>query len=258
MERGQNIFDDDAFFEGYSRLRQGENYNDLLEQSAMRELTPDVAGLDVLDVGCGWGGNCAAFSDAGARSVLGIDISGKMLSRARRENSRPNVEYRRVDMGELEVLEGGYGLVYSSLAFHYARDFQKLMEDISRLLRPGGTLLFSQEHPIVTATEGLRGHFILDGSGEPEYYAFSDYFKSGLRVSKWFVEGVEDHHRTMGEIVTSIARAGLRIEILSEPAPSEEAIRRLPALKKELIKPAFLLIRAMKPAERSFKMQDAE
>ena len=248
MEKSQNIFDNDAFFEGYSRLRQGENYNDLLEQPAMRELTPDVAGLDVLDIGCGWGGNCAAFSDAGARSVLGIDISVKMLSRARRENSRPNVEYRLMDMCELGELEGGYNLVYSSLVFHYARDFQKLMADISRLLLPGGTLLFSQEHPVVTATEGLQGHFIPNDRGEPAYYAFSDYFKSGLRVSEWFVEGVEDHHRTMGEIVTSVARAGLSIDTLCEPAPSEEAIRRLPALRKELIKPAFLIVRAVKPA----------
>ena len=60
--------------------------------------------------------------------------------------------------------------------------------------------------------------------------------------------GVEDHHRTMGEIVTSVARAGLSINTLCEPAPSEEAIKWLPTLGKELIKPAFLIVRAVKPA----------
>lgn len=246
MEKSQNIFDNQVFFESYVKLRQSANYNQLLEQPAMEALLPSLEGLSVLDIGCGWGDNCRAFAQAGARRVLGIDISERMLSLAESENSLPNIEYRLLDMSRLDELRETFDLVYSSLAFHYVSDFPKLMEDISSILPVGGTLLFSQEHPIVTATMGLQGRFLYNEEGKPWAYAFSDYFKSGLRTSRWFVDGVEDHHRTMGEIITAVARAGFKIDTLSEPCPTPEAIRRLPALEKELIKPAFLIIKAVK------------
>ncbi len=212
----------------------------------MEALIPNIQGLSVLDIGCGWGDNCRAFANAGARRVLGIDISERMLSLAEAENSLPNIEYRLLDMSSLDEIREAFDFVYSSLAFHYVSDFPKLMENISSIMPVGGTLLFSQEHPVVTATSGLQGRFLYNENGKPWAYAFSDYFKSGLRTSRWFVDGVEDHHRTMGEIVTAVARAGFKIDVLSEPCPTPEAIRRLPALEKELIKPAFLIIRAVK------------
>ena len=182
----------------------------------------------------------------GARRVLGIDISERMLSLAEAENSLPNIEYRLLDMSRLDEIHEAFDLVYSSLAFHYVSDFPKLMENISSIMPVGGTLLFSQEHPVVTATLGLQGRFLYNEDGKPWAYAFSDYFKSGLRTSRWFVDGVEDHHRTMGEIVTAVAKAGFKIDVLSEPCPTPDAIRSLPALEKELIKPAFLIIKAVK------------
>ena len=148
----QNIFDDPVFFEGYYQLRQGLNYKDLFEQPAMRRLLPDVAGKRVLDIGCGYGHNCLEFAQKGAQRVLGIDLSEKMLAVARSESAHPNIEYRRMDMADLSQLNPGYDLIYSSLAFHYAADFGALAADIVRLLNPGGQLLYSQEHPIVTAS----------------------------------------------------------------------------------------------------------
>lgn len=68
-------------------------------------------------------------------------------------------------MSELSEIEGRFDLVYSSLAFHDVEDFAGLTGECYRLLRPGGVLLFSQEPPIVTATEHYGGHFNCDASG---------------------------------------------------------------------------------------------
>lgn len=109
-------------------------------------------------------------------------------------------------MSELSEIEGRFDLVYSSLAFHDVEDFAGLTGECYRLLRPGGVLLFSQEPPIVTATEHYGGHFNCDASGQEVSFTFSGYGHSGPRESFWLVEGVRSYHRTMGEILTAVAR----------------------------------------------------
>ncbi len=242
----QNIFDNEAFFNGYQALRKQKSYNDLLEQPAMRALLPDVKGKTVLDIGCGCGHNCLQFAKDGASAVIGIDISEKMLAVAKRENSHPRICYRRMDMEDLAALSQTFDLVYSSLAFHYAKNFQTLIQDIYRLLKGGGYLLYSQEHPIITATMDCMGHFLKDDDGHHSAYVFSDYAKSGKRVGTWFVDGVENYHRPMGEIVTTIAHAGFVIQDLVEPLPEPWAVCERPDLQKEWIRPNFLIVKARK------------
>lgn len=82
----QNIFDDQTFFTEYQKLRDNRaNYNNLIEQPAMKKLMPDTAGKSVLDLGCGCGHNCVDFVRNGVESVLGIDISEKMLAVANKD-----------------------------------------------------------------------------------------------------------------------------------------------------------------------------
>ena len=246
----QNIFDNETFFNEYRKLREGKSYNDLLEQPAMRALLPGLTGKRVLDIGCGFGHNCLDFINRGASRVMGIDLSQKMLSAAQKEASHPGITYRRMDMAGLSQLvsEGErFDLIYSSLAFHYAEDFPRLMAGCFSLLHPGGVLLWSQEHPIVTATLDCAGHFNQDEQGNPCSYTFSDYAKSGRRVGTWFVEGVVNYHRPMGEILTTLAHAGFVLTDAVEPTPSPQAIKQRPDLAKEFIKPPFLIIRAKKP-----------
>jgi len=50
----------------------------------------------------------------------------------------------------------------------------------------------------------------------------------------------------MGEIITTIAKAGFLVEEVCEPIPKKWAIEKLPSITKELLKPNFLLIKARK------------
>lgn len=242
----QNIYDNEVFFKEYMKLRGEKSYNDLLEQPAMNKLLPDIKGKTILDIGCGYGHNSFSFAQNGAKKVVGIDLSQKMLEVAEKEFSHPNVEYCRMDMSELSALTQKFDLVYSSLAFHYAENFNKLMEDIYSLLNEGGYLIYSQEHPIVTATMDCKGHHNMDENGNFISYTFSDYGKSGQRVGPWFVDGVINYHRSMGEIISTIAHTGFILKDMVEPAPEPWAIKEKPDLVKEFIKPTFLVIKAKK------------
>jgi SAM-dependent methyltransferase len=243
----QNIYDNQEFFDGYFALRdRNDCYNDLLEQPAMADMLSDLADKAVLDLGCGYGHNCVDFIKRGAKKVIGIDISSKMLEVAKKESVHPNIEYINMSMTDISLIKEKFDLVYSSLAFHYIEDFAKLTNSICDLLNVGGELLYSQEHPIITATFDGKGHFNRDENGNRICYTFSNYNQSGKREIHWFIDGVVNYHRPMGEIITTIAKAGFLIEEVNEPTPKEWAIEKLPSIKKEFLKPNFLLIKARK------------
>lgn len=243
----QNIFDNETFFEKYKALRErDDNYNDLLEQPAMAKFLPDLSGKSVLDLGCGYGHNCLDFVNRGAVRVVGIDISEKMLKIAKTESKNSKIEYINMSMTDVKSLNQKFDVIYSSLAFHYVEDFATFSKDLFSVLNEGGYLLFSQEHPIVTATFDGKGHFNCDENGNKVSYTFSNYNQPGKRKITWFVDGVIKYHRTLGNIITSLANAGFVIDTVDEPLPEEWAIEKLPTITKEQIKPNFLIIKARK------------
>lgn len=246
----QNIFDNQIFFDGYKALRDGEfNANDLIEQPAMRKLIPDLSGKSVLDLGCGYGHNCIDFVHNGAKCVVGIDISEKMLKIANSESIHEKIRYINMSMTDIGNLSERFDFIYSSLAFHYVRDFNAFAETMYSVLNTGGYLLFSQEHPIITSTVDGKGHFNKDENGNRISYTFSDYNRSGERKVHWYVDGVIKYHRTFSDIINVLAKAGFRIEEVCEPVPEAWAIEKLPTMAKEYIKPNFLIVKARKADE---------
>ena len=241
----QNIFDNETFFNGYKALRESDcNANDLIEQPAMRKLLPNLNGKTVLDLGCGYGHNCVDFVNRGANRVVGIDISEKMLAVAEKESANDKIEYRNMSMTDIGKLDEKFDFIYSSLAFHYVKDFDTFAKDMYSVLNAGGQLLFSQEHPIITATVDGAGHFNKDENGNRISYTFSNYNQSGERKIHWYVDGVVKYHRTFSDIITALAKAGFVIEEVCEPVPEEWAIQKLPTLAKEYIKPNFLIVKS--------------
>lgn len=244
----QNIFDNEVFFNSYKALRETDNnYNILLEQPAMKELLPDLNGKTVLDIGCGFGINCMDFINGGAESVTGIDISQKMLAVAREQNSSKGIEYINMDMNDIPSLGKKYDFIYSSLAFHYEEDFERLAKDMYNLLNQSGILLFSQEHPLNTAIQGAHQNKMIKlFHNNMREYILQDYNIRGMRKENWFVDGIEKYHRTFADIINALCKAGFKIESICEPLPSDEALRKRPGLKKEFIRPTFLIVKAIK------------
>jgi len=119
----QNIYDDPAFFAGYSRLpRSREGLAGAPEWPALRSMLPSLEGARVLDLGCGFGAFARWAREMGAVTVLGVDRSENMLARARGQTRDPAVRYVLADIEQLALPEAAFDLVYSSLTLHYIAD----------------------------------------------------------------------------------------------------------------------------------------
>lgn len=92
----ENRYDDAVFFEKYSQVnRSRQGLSGAGEWGAFKKLLPDFAGKRVLDLGCGYGWHCMYAAEQGASSVVGIDLSERMLSVAREKSKFPQVQYQR-------------------------------------------------------------------------------------------------------------------------------------------------------------------
>ena len=100
------------------------NANNLFEIPTLFSMLPDLKNKRILDLGCGFGEYCKRFIECGAKRVVGIDISEKMLEVARNENSDPNIIYINMLMEKIVGLNERFDIVVSSLAFHYVEDFE--------------------------------------------------------------------------------------------------------------------------------------
>jgi len=240
----QNIYDDPEFFEGYAQMpRSIEGFAGASEWPAMRALLPDLRGLRVLDLGCGYGWFCRWAHEQGAASVRGLDVSRKMLEKAARDFPAEGIEYMRTDLETVNLPVVAFDLVYSSLALHYIEDLASLFERIHTALTPGGRLVFSIEHPIYMAPQNPR--WSIDKNGH-QSWPLDSYFLEGPRITHWLAPGVVKQHRTLGTTLNLLLRANLSITHVEEWRPSPQQIAARPEMIEELDRPMFLLIAAQK------------
>ena len=93
----QNIYDNDIFFENFKQIRSNEiNLNDCIETPILFTLLPQLRGKTVLDIGCGMGEHAKQYADMGAKTVLGMDISEKMLEYAKEYFNGENITYQQM------------------------------------------------------------------------------------------------------------------------------------------------------------------
>lgn len=242
----QNIYDNNTFFEGYQKLRKNQNNaNNVFEGPALFSLLTDLKDKTILDLGCGVGGHCLEFVNGGAKKVVGIDISKKMLEVAEKENHHSKITYLNLPMENLSSLNERFDFVVSSLAIHYVKDFEKLVSDVFNLLNDDGIFVFSQEHPFNTCFSGGE-RWTKDEEGNKLFANISNYSTDGLRESSWFVNGVKKYHRTFSSIVNTLVLKGFVIEKFVEPIPTEQMLEKYPEHKDLLHKPDFLVVRAKK------------
>jgi SAM-dependent methyltransferase len=246
----QNIYDNESFAMQYDKMRKeqkGYNANDLIEIPNFRNLIPNVKGKRVLDLGCGYGENSRYCIENGALYVLGIDISKHMLDIANKENLVNGIEYVNMAMEDISQIDKKFDIVISSLAFHYIKDFKKLMKDIYNLLDENGTLVFSIDHPLRIASifePWMEKNYIeLNGKW---FLLVSDYSRNGLREKKWNGEIVKKYHRNFSELINNITDSGLKIDKLLEPLPTEEMIQKVPKYIHQIDRPFFLFVKAVK------------
>lgn len=215
-------YDDPAFFSAYAKMpRSQAGLKGAGEWPDFKRLLPDLAGLRVLDMGCGYGWQCRYAASRGAASVLGIDSSKRMLEAARARTTDAKITYELADLTTFQRPAESFDLVISSLAFHYVADLATLMAHIATMLSPGGTLLFTIEHPLYTAEGHEQWVKTEDGAA---VWPVDHYFDEGLRMTTFLGQQVPKYHHTLATILNSLLQNGLAITGLSEPRGSQADI----------------------------------
>lgn len=238
----QNIYDDAAFFAAYSKLpRSVEGLAGAPEWPALRALLPALSGRRVVDLGCGFGWFSRFAAVEGAARVLALDVSERMLARARAMTQDAAITYVRADLETLDLPPSSFDLAYSSLALHYVANLPKLLATLRHALVPGAALVFSAEHPIYTAPAHPGWSTAADGR---LIWPIDRYSVEGPRVTDWLAEGVVKQHRMLGTWINLLIRAGFMIAHVEEWAPTDAQITARPELVEERERPMLVLIAA--------------
>ncbi|MFD0352364.1 class I SAM-dependent DNA methyltransferase [Streptomyces sp. NPDC127110] len=231
--------DYDSFAEVYSAENENSLVNAYYERPALLALAGDVAGRQVLDAGCGSGPLSAALRDRGA-VVTGIDASAGMLALARRRLG-DGVALHQVDLNDpLPFDDDAFDDVVASLVLHYLEDWAPTLAELRRVIRPGGRLIASVDHPFVAYT-------IQDP--RPDYFATTSY------TFDWTFNGQSAPMRFWRKPLTSMTdaftTAGFRLTTVSEPQPDPAARERFPDDFQALsTRPCFLFFVLEVPAVR--------
>ncbi len=205
---------------GYQELHQiptdSAHYGPWAPTEAELGLLGEVRGRRILELGCG-GGQCSiTFARQGAEAV-GIDLSDEQLAFARRLAAAEGVAVSFVqgdasDLGRWD--DGAFDIVFSSYALHYVPDVERCLREVSRVLVPGGRLVFSLDHPFWNC-------FFDEEEDEDSLTPARSYFRRGAMEWQFRTGGewMRSFHRTVGDWVDALHGAGLQVERVLEPEP---------------------------------------
>lgn len=201
--------DYDGFADAYSTENESNLFNAWYERPEMLRLAGDVAGLRILDAGCGSGPLSAELLSRGAH-VSGVDASAAMVDLARRRLGE-GVDLRVADLGApLPFEDAAFDVVVASLVLHYLQDWSVALAELRRVLRPGGRLLVSVNHP----------------GAYPIVYPKADYFSVTEYSEEYTFDGRTTEltfwHRPLHAMVDAFTTAGFRITTLTEPPPAPD------------------------------------
>jgi ubiquinone/menaquinone biosynthesis C-methylase UbiE len=118
----------------------------LLEQRFLSQMLPDVAGLDVLDAGCGTGRWLQLLASSHPASLIGVDASAQMLHRAGAKLGSSS-SLRLGSCTALPVGDAAVDLVLASFVTSYLENVDFFARELHRVTRPGATIFLTDMHP---------------------------------------------------------------------------------------------------------------
>lgn len=220
--------------ERYAEIIDIKPHNAEYERPGLLKLMPPVQGKHVLDAGCGSGSLTQWLLDHGAE-VVGLDASPHMLEQARKR-VQGKADLRLHDLREpLGFIEDdSLDLVASSLVMHYIDEVEPVFMEFHRVLKPGGLLVFSIEHPFTG--------FVNRPSDSYYDVKVETYDWTGFTDDPVSVPG---YRRPLQGYTESLAHAGFCIERMTEPIPTERFKEQLPeSYARHMAYPLFMVIRA--------------
>jgi SAM-dependent methyltransferase len=223
----------DAISKQYVEKQEDDDkapFNAYYERPGMLSLLPDLTGLRVLDAGCGTGKLAEIMVKRGAQ-VMVFDYNAEFVQKARdRLGNRAAVHQGDFSKPLTFARDDAFDVVTASLVMHYLKDWSPALGEVRRVLKPGGLLVFSTHHPVLTW----------------QVFKLESYHEETLIQDEWEGIGkVQYYHRSLNDISRALSESGFVIECLLEPQPTEDFRRVDPkGYQKVTTRPWFLLVRA--------------
>lgn len=181
--------------------------------SAERDLLDDVAGAEILELGCG-GGHCSIALALRGANVTGIDVSRAQLRHARdlAAEHDADVEFLQADVTDLGMLPAErFDVAFNAYVFQWVADLEACFEETHRVLRPGGRFVFSMPHPIYELAD-------------PETHRVEEsYFDTGRRVfeNDDLEQDTVTYRHRVSDVYNALVDAGFRVERMREPGSDD-------------------------------------
>ena len=183
----------DRWFATYDSDRNATRDLDAL---VLRSAGLTLAGARVLELGCGTGKNTEWLVEQ-AESVLALDFSAGMLSRARQRVTASNVQFAVHDVRERWPLDDdAVDLVIGNLVLEHVEQLDIVFSESARVLAAQGTLYCCELHPF-RQWQGGQAQFVDAATGETVrvqafVHTVSDYINAGVRAG-FILQQVGEH-----------------------------------------------------------------
>ncbi len=213
--------DDIDLWEAHSGWWQ-DGFTDGVDPEYTEQILPLAAELlagrsRVLDVGTGEGQVARLVVDGGADLVVGVDPTSNQVEEASRRGG--GAHYARSGADRLPFPDACFDAVVACLVFEHIEAVDEAIDEVARVLAPGGRFAFFLNHPLLqTPGSGWIDDQVLD---PPEqYWRIGPYL-----IEDSSVEEVEKDvfipfiHRPLSRYVNAMAEAGLVLRRMVEPAP---------------------------------------
>ena len=216
----------DEFAAEYAERAAVGAYNALYDRPAVLEVAGDVAGLRLLDLGCGPGLYAEQLAKRGA-AVYGIDQSPEMV-RLASERVPPPAQFRVHDLNQPIdwMADESFDMAVMALVIHHLDARRVVLSEAYRLLRPGGRLVVSTHHPTSDWHRLGGSYFHAD--------RISEIWQDKLAVTYW--------RQPLQVTCDEFTEVGFVIERLFEPRPSAALQERSAEAYEKLSEvPAFIV-----------------
>ncbi len=172
-------------------------------------LLGDVSGMDVIELGWGGAQFGIALAQQGA-NVTGVDLSEEQLNYAQKLANEYNVDIDFIHNSVTDlsdVPDNAFDLAFSAFAFQWVEDLGACFSEAARILKDGGRLVFSVDHPYYKIIDPKTHEFKKSYFDESPRRVYSDSLDAEMVI----------YRRNVGETVQLLKDAGFSIESIREP-----------------------------------------
>jgi ubiquinone/menaquinone biosynthesis C-methylase UbiE len=209
-----------------------------------------LSDMRIADIGCGNGALFRLLSEFDFKDAIGFDINENLLSTAQQEITDPRIKFHQCDLTlRLNKAEEDRDIVFSNFICNDIPNIMPVLENVNRLLKPGGTACIFNLHPLIALyyeetakAAGTANKKLLENDG------YFDRSRSVYVIERDNVK-LNYYQKTFSDYVQAISSAGLQLTDCREFAPDTKDFQENhPEVWAERSVPRLLFLQINKPS----------